>query len=548
MRPLPLLALVILVGAAHAQSSAPSASPAVQPAVHLRVIPDAGANDAAITLPLRKTLADLGQHPANIQDVEQWSDRLSQALRQGGFPVGQVLMTQQDWDNAARDGQYVFSVFPGRISQIDIKNTSRVADARLQRVITRALCGTVTLAQEQTCLLRTARLERATQLLQDIPGVGMAGAPRFLAGRQVGETQVEFDLQQKDKPVQAGVVLDNNGIPATGRARAGASVSGNNVFHAGDAYAVTVMDTQKNTWTGAASASTPIGDSGLRLAGSLTRQQYTINSITPTAGVSTVMQGGVQYPFTRGLDSNVWGGVWLVHNRVNSNLVDFGVNTNSTINSVQLSLQADNGDRAVQLRTNRWNFQAALTVGHDSNNDPGDVAAQRAGNYAKFTGQAFGSYGLNRSGDFFVTGKISGQAASRNLDSSEQLVLGGPGAVRAYRADEGSADEGAVVNLGLYRRFPITTGHQLQIGGFVDVGYGRVNHSPWADWQSSYVGVPGVGNIRLLSGYGASLDWLTPIGATVSVAVARPFGFSPASWVDPGKKPTQFWLTVAWSN
>jgi hemolysin activation/secretion protein len=313
------------------------------------------------------------------------------------------------------------------------------------------------------------------------------------------------------------------------------------------------MDTQKRMWSGAASASTPLGYSGLRLAGSATRQQYTINAGTPIAGTSTVFQGGVQYPFTRGLDSNVWGGLWLLHNQSSTQLTDYAgagyEGMRSTINSVQLSLQADNGDRAIQLRTNRWSAQGALIFGHNSNNDDatGYGVARRAGNYAKLTGRAFGSYGLNSSGDFFVTGQIAAQVASRNLDSSEQLTLGGPAAVRAYRADEGSADEGAVANLGLYRRFPIATGHQLQLGGFVDVGYGRVNHSPWDGWASSYVGVPGVKNIRILSGYGLSVDWLTPVGATVSFAAARPFGFSPASWVDPGRKPNQYWLSVAWN-
>jgi len=512
------------------------------------VVPDAGADDATVTAPLLETIKSLGERPATVQDAQTWSDRLSQQLRQSGFPVGQVLMTQQDWNEAARSGEYVFTVFPGRINQVEIKNTSRVNDARLQRLITHALCGTDALAQDQVCLLRTVHLERATQLLQDVPGVGMAGAPKFSAGRQVGDTQVEFDLEPKGKPVQVGVVTDNGGMAATGRARAGASISGNNVFHAGDAYALTLMDTQKHMWMGAASASTPIGDSGLRLAGLITRQQYSINSVTPLVGVSTVFQGGVQYPFARGLDSNIWGGLWLVHNRTNTNETDYGVDTHSTINSVQLSFQANNGDRAMQLRTNRWSVSSALTAGHDSNNDPGDVAAHRAGNYAKLTASGFGSYGLNASGNFFVTGQINGQVTSRNLDSSEQLTMGGPGAVRAYRADEGSVDEGAIVNLGLYQRFPVATGHQLQLGGFVDVGYGRVNHSPWTDWASSYPSVPGVKNIRILSGYGVSLDWLTPFGATVSLAVSRPFGFSPASWVDPGQKPTQYWLTVAWSQ
>jgi len=547
-----MLALLLAQGAVCAQT-APGQVPAGalgQARVQLRVIPDAGAGNAAVVQALQATLQGLGARPQSLQEVDKWSDQLSQALRQGGYPIGQVLMTQGDWERAARGEEVVFSVFPGHISRIEVKNTSRVADARLQRLINNALCGADAPGESGggACLLQTARLERTTQLLQDVPGVGMAGAPKLAAGKDVGDTQVEFNLEPRGEPVQVGVLIDNNGMAATGRTRAGASVSGNNLFHAGDAYALTLMDTEKRAWTGAASASRPLGDAGLRLAGSATRQQYTINAVTPIAGVSTVFQGGVQYPFTRGLDGNLWGGLWLVHNRARSDLTEFGVGTHSTTNSVQLSLQADSGDRAMQLRADRWSAQAALTAGRNSNNDPGNVVTQRAGNYTKITGRAFGSYGLNRSGDLFVTGQFAGQAASRNLDSSEQMAMGGPGAVRAYRADEGSVDEGAIVNLGLYRRFPVATGHQVQIGGFADVGRGRVNHSPWAGWAAGYVGVPGVKNNRTLAGYGLSVDWLTPWGLTASLAAARPFGFSQTSWVDPGKKPTQYWLTMAWSH
>jgi hemolysin activation/secretion protein len=548
-----LLAL-LAAGGAQAQTAAtdapqPAAASAHAAQVRLRVVPDAGpAGNALVTRALAGALKELGERPANLDEVNAWSARLSSALRQGGFPVGQVLMTQDDWSSAERTGAVVFSVFPGRVGQIGVENTSRVADARLKRLVSRALCGADTLDEHgPPCLLQTKRLERATQLLQDVPGVGMAGAPRFSAGQAVGDVQVVFGLEAQGKPVQVGAVLDGNGMPATGRLRAGVSVSGNNIFHAGDAYALMLTGTEKKMWSGSASASTPLGSSGLRLAGLATRQQYNVNSVTRMAGVSNVVQAGVQYPFARGLDLNAWGSLWLMHNQANSNLSEFGVKVRSSINSVQLAMQANNGDRALQLRTNRWGVQSALTLGHNSNNDPGDVAARRAGNYAKLTGSAFGSYGLNADGNLFVTGQVAGQVSSRNLDASEQLALGGPQAVRAYRADEGSVDEGVLVNLGLYRRIPVAVGHQLQVGAFVDAANGRVNHSPWADWAAGYVGVPGVKNVRALSGYGLSLDWLTPVGGTISLAVARPFGFSQSSWADPGKKPIQYWLSAVWS-
>ena len=514
--------------------------------IQFRVVPRNAANEAAVLRPLQEALRGADAAPTNLEDVQRWSDRLTDALRQGGFPVGQVLMTESDWRAAATGGP-VFTVYPGRVSAIVLKNKSRMADARLQPLLNHALCGTTAL--DGVCLLQTARLERATQLLQDLPGVAIASAPQFSPGTGVGDIQVVFDLATKGKPLQADVILDNKGIPSTGSTRLGVAASGNNYFGLGEDYALELLGTEKRMWTGSLQGGVPVGPSGLRLTGSVTRQQYTLNAVTPVAGVATTEQAGVRYPFRRGLDSNVWGGASLLHSQATTDFHAFGFATHATINSARFWVNADNGDRAQQLRTNLWSVQGALTMGHQSNDDLLDASGpQRAGDYAKLTGSAFGRYALNPRGDWFATGRITSQLTNRNLDASEKLTVGGPDAVRAYRADEGSFDDGVIFNTGLYHRFSVGTGHQLQLGGFVDLGVGRVNHKPWPYWEASYFGVPHVTNVRRLSGYGLSVDWLTPIGATFSVSAAKPFGFSGTSWVEPGgKKPVQYWLSLTWN-
>lgn len=539
----------LTAGVAHAEPVATvSASlPAVRAAVAFKVIPAGSREEAAMTKVLREKAAMLGAAPANVGDVNLWSERLTDALRQGGFPVAQVLMTDDDWRAAQRGAQPVFTVYPGRIRKIVVQNKSRVDDARLQRLISHALCNGDSI--NGICVLSTPHLERSTQLLQDVPGVAIEKAPQIAPGSGVGDIDVVFSIAAKGKPVQADLIMDNQGIESTGSYRFGVTASGNNYFGAGESYAFTIMATDKKMWTGSLTGSVPIFDDGLRLTGGVTRQQYSINAGTPVAGVATTAQAGVLYPFMRGLDANVWGAASLLHSQAATTYKDFGFAAHSTLDSVRLSVQADNGDRPQQLRTNILSGQAALTLGHQRNDEPAlDAGPHRAGNYAKLTGFGFGTYALTRSGNLFLTGRVNSQFASRNLDSSEKLTAGGPDAVRAYRTDEVSFDDGVIVNAGLYQRIPVATGHQLQFGVFTDFAVGRVNHSPWAHWEQSYVGVPNVTNSRTLAGYGASVDWLTPIGATVSASVSKPYGFSSASWVDPGKKPLQYWLSVTWKH
>ncbi|SAL23962.1 hemolysin activation/secretion protein-like protein [Caballeronia turbans] len=514
--------------------------------VSVKVVPAQGADALLVKQLVAADIRKLGDAPGTLKEVDRWSDVLTASLRQSGFPLALVLMTDADWRAAQKGAQAQFTVFPGRIRHIVVNNKSRVADARLQRLITHALCGSD--GVEGACLLRTSRLERATQLLQDVPGVAIDGAPRFSRGASTGEVDVVFNIAQNGKPAQVDLILDNKGVESTGTYRMGVTASANNLFGAGDAYAFTITSTDKKMWTGALTGSAPIFDDGLRMTGGVTRQQYFINAGTPVKGVATTGQAGVQYPFARGLDANVWGGASLLHSQTSTDFKDFGATSHSKLDSVQLSLTADNGERARALRTNLAAGQIALTFGHQRNDDPSDPITQRAGNYAKLTTTDFGTFALSKSGNTFVSGRVTGQLASRNLDASEKLGLAGPDAVRAYRADEGSADEGVVASVGLYQRIPVATGHQIQLGVFSDFAYGRVNHSPWDGWETTYPGVDGVTNNRVLAGYGVSVDWLTPFGATVSASVSRPYRFSETSWVEPGKKPTQYWLSVTWNH
>lgn len=527
------------------------ATPEIAPAasgkiVEFSVFPAGSSTAGAVVNLLQGAVSDLGNSPTTLVEVDQWSDSLTNALRQGGFPVGQVLVTEPDWQAAQQGQPLVFTAFPGRIHGILIDNKSRVKDGRLQKLLGKALCEDEAIGSG--CLLRTERLERATQLLQDVPGVAIGAAPRFSPGTGTGDVDVLFTVEQRGKPLTADVFIDNKGIESTGLYQLGMSGSANNYFGLGENYALSLAVTDKKMWTGSLTGGIPVFHDGLRLTGGLTRQQYVINSFGRLAGVANTAQMGLLYPVTRGLDSNVWVGGSYLHSRTSTDLFHGLANTHSTLNSLRFSLQANNGDRAQQLRTNIWSGELALTVGKRGSNETAYDVTERDGNYAKVTGTAFGTYGLNSSGDMFLSGQANAQLASRNLDASEKLSVGGPNAVRAYRADEGSVDDGAVLNLGLYKRIPVATGHQAQFGIFSDFAIGRVNHNPWPDWESSYVGIPNISNRRILAGYGLSLDWLTPIGATISASVSKAYGFSSTSWVDPGKKPLQYWLSVTWSK
>jgi hemolysin activation/secretion protein len=100
-----------------------------------------------------------------------------------------------------------------------------------------------------------------------------------------------------------------------------------------------------------------------------------------------------------------------------------------------------------------------------------------------------------------LSAAINGQLASKNLDVSEKMELGGMYGVRAYPEGEAYADQGYVLTLEarwLLPNFTEKLPGQVQMIGFIDTGSVTLNKNPWAAGP----------NQRTLSGAGLGLNWL----------------------------------------
>ena len=111
-----------------------------------------------------------------------------------------------------------------------------------------------------------------------------------------------------------------------------------------------------------------------------------------------------------------------------------------------------------------------------------------AGTNGRFSKLALNAARLqNITGDTQFFGSVSGQWASKNLDVSEKMGLGGVGGVRAYPGGEAYGDQGYVVNLELRHALPApgAWAGQLQLVGFADSGTVTLNHTGWNSGATS---------------------------------------------------------------
>jgi hemolysin activation/secretion protein len=198
-----------------------------------------------------------------------------------------------------------------------------------------------------------------------------------------------------------------------------------------------------------------------------------------------------------------------------------------------------------------WSGQAdhsaviALTAGRaDLSANAGDEAADAAttkvaGSYGKLTL----AYLQNRPlwGSTALRLAFTGQMASKNLDSSEMLSLGGLSGVRAYPNGEGLGDQGAVAQMEITFRPEA----QWQFGTFVDYGWIERNAETWVGMSEP--------NQYHIQGAGVSATWQPMPRFSLQAIVAARLGTNPGAnevtgaASDGRSSRTRGWLVATWN-
>ena len=319
-------------------------------------------------------------------------------------------------------------------------------------------------------------LERSMALLNELPG--NQSSAELLAGDK--EETTNISVSAKDTGIFSGRVdASNYGSPSTGAAQAVASLSLNNLSGIGDQVTLDAIGSQGSIY-GILKYGLPVGSDGWRVAAGVSTLVYkTIPSFSPT-----VSQGNAQ---TYGL----YGTYALERSATSTN--NFVVNyenknyDNSTngIESSRYQLNnltvGFNGTKNLGQQFISWGVNAVLgtlNIGNTNqyNNDQSGAASN--GSFAKlgFNGALTSALPIERT---TATVSVYGQLANKNLNSAEQLYLGGPYGVRAYPVAQGGGAQGAVASVELMHSLP----NQLQLGAFFDAGVIQQYVTTWAGWQ-----------------------------------------------------------------
>jgi hemolysin activation/secretion protein len=364
-------------------------------------------------------------------------------------------------------------------------------------------------------------IDEAVAILNDVPGVRASAT--LVPGAKSGETIA--DLKLADSPLVSGSLqTDNGGSRFSGEHRLIGSSALNDPFGLGEQESVTVLKTNGTTY-GKLAAQMPVGTSGLAIGVDGSGLQYHLGNIfKPLDEGGYAATGGffATYPILRTPSF----GLTALSTFDYKKLVDWALETVTDNKSIEVGSL-----RLAGIVKDSWfggaisNFNVGVTAGNlDRSADAADLAGDQAtartnGTYSKLVLGASRLQTLIWDTDLYFN--AYGQFAFKNLESTEQMSLGGPDGVRAYPINEASGDSGAVGTVELRHHLP----YGLVVSGFYDVGGIEQHTKTWSGWQT-VVGQP---NLYYLQGIGVSSSW-TPEsvpGLQAKVTYAHALGENP---------------------
>lgn len=396
-------------------------------------------------------------------------DELTAVLYNGGDTLVRVILPPQ----TVTAGIVHFGIVRGHVESIEVENGSKVSTYRIKDILESTNHLTPTLRE----------VERNMRVVEGIPGVSTV-SPTLSAGTEPGGTLVNVDVTPADR-FYAAATVDNTGSRQAGWRRLGLSGGFNNALGLGDQLQATVYVTPRVMQTssgeegktqlgrlsydlltglGASRAGVAYSHVNYRLGEDFTGLGTGSADVVGFYGSSPVVRtANASLDLGAGLDA------WHSTDYKFDNILE---NRQHTLVS---SLRADgNLYGNWGARRNLTQYSVVASYGSTSqkefdNGSNNPLFLDRRFDFAKIEPSV--TYIQSLTSTTQASLAVRGQWASRSLDGSQRLGLGGPSAVRAYDQNAAAVDDGLIASVGVSQFIPPLPGAVLQI--FYDGARGR---------------------------------------------------------------------------
>lgn len=514
-------------------------------AVELKAVRFSGAVDEALEAQLQQVVVGVLGKRLDFAGLKALADDVAAYLRGQGNLLARAYLPRQD----VTAGVLEIAIIQGRLDGAQGEGGWQISVAQGARIEAQRLAALAERAAPSGEVLKQGELERALLLINDMPGI--VARSRLEPGRTPGSSRAVVEVREGPL-LSAYAWADNYGSSSTGESQVNAALSLNDPLGRGDRARVNLSASEGISLVRLGYGA-PVGAAGLRTDIGYTAMRYEVKNGTGVSsglqGDSASVQAELSYPFIRSRGLNLYGSAGLVHKVLNDDS-SAGVLRDKRIDAFSLEVTGDSLDRLGGSGLNNWNLR--LVTGRlDLSRVAADLAADAAslkahGHYNKLE---WGASRLQRLGaGLTLSGRLAGQVAGSNLDSSERFILGGPGGVRAYPVGEAQGDEGWLASVDLRYDFNGTPLGDVQLSVFADTGGIRLHDDPSGITIANASGR----NSYRISGAGIGLSIGKPGSYRLGLSWARALGSNPGRTAtgnnaDGESGKSRVWLQgVAW--
>ncbi|MBB6228085.1 hemolysin activation/secretion protein [Polymorphobacter multimanifer] len=390
----------------------------------------------------------------SLGDLNAMAARITSFYAARGYFVAQAYLPAQ----AVADGTVTIAVIEGRYGAVTTNNTTRVANG----VVASRLAGL-----DSGDIVANRALERRLLLLSDVPGTLVKST--LSPGAETGTADLRVDVTP-GRSITGSIDVDNGGNRYTGYYRAGGSLNFNNPLGLGDVLSVRGLVSDGGLTYVRGAYQLPVG--ALTLGVAYARLDYSLGKefeALDAHGSADIFSVFASYPLLRTYDYNVYllaaADFKFFHDEVDT--TNSVIDRRSQVGSLGLS-----GDGRDASGSSFWSI--GWSMGNLDIRTPAvraidAVTARSNGGFHKLNLAAGRNQSLTENLSLYLFAR--GQLASKNLDISEKMQLGGAYGVRAYPEGEGFGDQGYIV----------TAEARLRLAGVSDAVPGDVSLVAFVD-------------------------------------------------------------------
>jgi len=444
----------------------------------------------------------------NLEEMNLIIKNITKSYRSKGYFLATAVIPPQ----TIKKGEPItVEILEGNLSEIEI--TTEAEKSRVPKSLLDSYARRVSIGKP----VEDKSLSSLAMFANDLPG--MTARIVLEPGAERGSSRAQLKMTE-GKPYGFYIDTDNYGNYSTGYYRAGLGLELYSPLKLGDHFKFRAQSSSEgDTVNLKAGYSVPISHYATRIGFDYQWVEYELGRDFESLDANGKAEGyilSLEQPLVRNrsliMDVTLSGELTRLDDRIRTLDISNKRHT-TTVNLGFSGIVMDTFIAGAATKLSAKITRGDLEFDDDAarSNDQGSGGLNTDGLYHKFT--------LSLSRNQLITNRISlylggyGQISDKNLDTSEQLYIGGPTAVRAYPVGEASADEGYVVTAEI--RYLLGTASKLpgnfQLIAFFDDGRARIDHDPV---------VKGSDNRRHLAGLGAGFNWFEYDNFSVKTSIA----------------------------